>query len=102
MFIIQYLWFDTNTILDHTARERAADGKTLEHSSNGVTQTQSQQLLQQRQIKQKFEKFVGYQVFIFSAPKIISWDKGNNKKERKKKEKRTLFQGFKGLNSHGL
>lgn len=41
----RYLRFDTNVILDHTAREGAADGKTLEHRSDGVAQTESQQLL---------------------------------------------------------
>lgn len=46
-----YLWFDADTILHHTARERAADSETLEQSSDSVTQTQSQQVLRQRQTK---------------------------------------------------
>lgn len=46
-----YLGLDTNTILNNTPGKRAADCKALEHRSDGVTQSQSQQVLKQRQTK---------------------------------------------------
>lgn len=46
----QYLCFDAGGFLDRAARNGAADGKALEHPSNGVTQTQGQQVLQQGQL----------------------------------------------------
>lgn len=51
---VPYLWFDPNAILDHAARKGAADGETLEHRSNGVTQTESQHLLKCNNINDSY------------------------------------------------
>lgn len=44
-----HLWFDTDAFLNHTAWEGATDSKTLEHGSDRVTQTQSQQVLRREE-----------------------------------------------------
>lgn len=42
-----HLCFDSDGVLDHAAREGATDSEALKHSSDRVTQTQSQQFLKE-------------------------------------------------------
>ena len=85
-----YLWFDTDTILDHTAREGAADSEALEQSSYGVTQTQSQQVLKQRQTQGIWK------VIMFSSVQLQNNILGLDLIIK------MLFRDLNGLNENGL